>query len=71
MIFLSNYYIIMNGSWMRFMQIMLFYVILSYLIMPVLFYYIFGRTLMSAGNGFVVGSVLSIILWYGYGSKMV
>lgn len=61
----------MNGSWMRFMQIMLFYVILSYLIMPALFYYIFGRTLMSAGNGFVVGSILSIILWYGYGSKMV
>lgn len=61
----------MNGSWMRFMQIMLFYIILSYLIMPILFYYIFGRTLMSAGNGFVVGSILSIILWYGYGSKMV
>lgn len=61
----------MNGSWMRFMQIMLFYIILSYLIMPILFYYIFGRTLMSAGNGFVVGSILSIILWYGYGSKMI
>lgn len=61
----------MNGSWARFMKIMMFYNILSYLIMPVLFYYIFGRTLMSAGNGFVVGSVLSIILWYGYGSKMI
>jgi len=61
----------MNSSWWIFTRIMLFYVILSYLVMPAIFYYSFGKSLMSAGNGFVVGSILSIILWYVYGSKMV
>ena len=61
----------MNSSWWIFTRIMLFYVILSYLVMPIIFYYSFGKSLMSAGNGFVVGSIVSIILWYVYGSKMV
>jgi len=30
-----------------------------------------GRTLTAAGNGFVAGSILSIILWLTVGSKMV
>ncbi len=58
-----------NSLWI-FTRIMLFYVFLSYLVMPIIFYYIFGKNLMSAGNGFVVGSIISIILWYIYGSKM-
>lgn len=61
----------MNSSWWIFTRIMLFYIILSYLVVPAIFYYAFGKSLASAGNGFVVGSVLSIILWYTYGSKMV
>lgn len=61
----------MNNSVWIFIKIMLFYVFLSYLIMPIIFYYSFGKNLMSAGNGFVVGSILSIVLWYIYGSKMV
>jgi hypothetical protein len=44
---------------------------LSFLIFPVLFYFIFGKNLKSAGNGFVVGSVISILLWIFAGSKMV
>jgi hypothetical protein len=35
------------------------------------FYYFFGKTFISAGNGFIVGSVASIVLWHFYGSKMV
>lgn len=60
----------MNSSWWIFTRIMIFYIFLSYLIMPAIFYYSFGKNFMSAGNGFVVGSILSIILWYVYGSKM-
>ena len=53
-----------------FAQIMVFYVFLSYVLGPVVFYYAFGKTLKSAGNGFMVGSVISIILWHFYGSRM-
>lgn len=60
----------MSSSFLIFTRIMVFYIFLSYLIMPTIFYYSFGKKLMSAGNGFVVGSILSIILWYIYGSKM-
>ena len=60
----------MSSSFMIFTRIMVFYIFLSYLIMPTIFYYSFGKNLMSAGNGFAVGSILSIILWYTYGSKM-
>jgi hypothetical protein len=60
----------MNNSLWIFSRIMLFYIFLSYLLMPVIFYYIFNKTLISAGNGFVVGSIISIVLWYIYGSKM-
>lgn len=61
----------MNSSLWIFTRIMLFYIFLSYLLIPSIFYYMFGKNLISAGNGFVVGSILSIILWYIYGSKMV
>ena len=53
-----------------FVQIMVFYVFLSYVLGPIVFYYAFGKTLKSAGNGFMVGSVISIILWHFYGSRM-
>jgi hypothetical protein len=55
----------------KFIGIMVFYIVLSYLIGPVIGYYFLGKTTKSAGTGFVVGSILSIILWYSYGSKMV
>ena len=60
----------MDKSFWIFTQIMVFYIFVSYLLMPVIFYYSFGKKLLSAGNGFVIGSILSIILWYIYGSKM-
>jgi hypothetical protein len=53
------------------MGIMAFYIVLSYLIGPIIFYYAFGKTLKSAGNGFIAGSLVSVVLWHFAGSKMV
>lgn len=54
----------------KYAQIMLFYIILSYIIGPSIGYYSLGRTTTAAGHGFVAGSVISIILWYTVGYKM-
>jgi len=61
----------MDGELSTFIGIMAFYILLSYVIGPVLFYYAFGKTLKSAGNGFIVGSLVSIALWHFVGSKMI
>lgn len=55
----------------KFLGIMVFYILLSYVIFPVGFYYLAGKTLASAGNGFVLGSIISIVLWFMFGRKMV
>jgi len=49
-----------------FIGTMLFYVLLSYLIMPLAFFYFVEKSLMSAGNGFMVGSVVSVLLWLSF-----
>jgi hypothetical protein len=54
-----------------FISIMFFYIFVSYFLGPLVFYYLVERSLMSAGNGFIVGSLLSILLWLMYGSKMI
>jgi|UniRef100_A0A6C0BBR4 hypothetical protein len=54
-----------------FVGVMLFYVLLSYVIMPVAFYYLVDKSLMSAGNGFIVGSVLSVVLWLNFRSSII
>ena len=61
----------MKPSTKTLIQIMGFYIVLSYIIGPVLFYFAFGRDLQAAGHGYVIGSILSIILWYKKGSKMI
>jgi hypothetical protein len=55
----------------QFMMIMLFYIFLSYILGPIVGYYAISKTVSGAGNGFVAGSILSIILWYTVGQKMV
>ncbi len=50
---------------------MFFYAILSYVIFPVGFYYIVDKSAKSAGNGFVVGSLVSIALWLVVGRKRI
>ena len=61
----------MKPSTKTFIQIMGFYIVLSYVIGPVVFYFAFGRNLQAAGHGYVAGSILSILLWYSKGSKMI
>lgn len=53
-----------------FVGIMVFYAILTFLVFPYLFYSR-KNTLESAGNGFVAGSVLSLVLWFMVGRSMV
>jgi hypothetical protein len=58
-------------DWLVFIRIMLFYIVLTYLVFPVIFYYTMGKTKKVAGLGFMIGSVVSMLLWQFYGSKMV
>ena len=51
--------------------IMAFYAVLTYFVFPMIFYYTMGKTGKAAGQGFVLGSVVSVVLWFFYGSKMV
>ena len=55
----------------KYIQIMLFYIFLSYIISPVIAYYTLGKTLDAAGKGFIVGSIISVLLWWFYGRRMV
>jgi hypothetical protein len=50
---------------------MVFYVLISYILFPLIGYVMFGKTLQSAGHGFVVGSLISVALWYTYGRTLV
>lgn len=53
-----------------FVGIMVFYAFVTFLVFPYLFYSR-KNTLESAGNGYVVGSVLSLVLWFTVGRTMV
>ena len=61
----------MSSNLQTFLGIMAFYILISYIIFPFVFYYLAGKSLASAGNGFIVGSLVSIGLWLVYGKKMV
>lgn len=61
----------MDSKLRLFLSIMLFYILLSYVLFPLGFYYLVNKSLSSAGNGFIVGSILSLVLWLTVGSKMV
>jgi len=50
---------------------MAFYAVLTYIIFPAIAYFLFGKTLDAAGNGFIVGSIVSVILWRVYGVGLV
>jgi hypothetical protein len=54
---------------MELVKVMVFYMVLTYIV-GVLGGYWWGGV-SGAGNGFVGMSVLSIILWFVYGKKMV
>ena len=61
----------MDKKLQSFVGIMAFYAFLSCVLGPVVFYYLVDKSLLSAGNGFMVGSVLSIILWNVYGKTLI
>ncbi len=61
----------MDKKLQAFVGIMLFYAVLTYLVFPVGFYYLINKSLVSAGHGFIVGSLVSIALWLGVGRKMI
>jgi hypothetical protein len=54
-----------------FISIMLFYAVLSSIIGPLIFYYVGNKSLKMAGYGFVIFSIVSILLWFNYGQKMI
>ena len=60
----------MDPKFNMFLMIMAFYAVLSYIAGPLVFYYFIDRSLASAGNGYVFGSVLSLVLWFLAGSSM-
>lgn len=61
----------MDSKLQTFSAIMAFYILLSHVIFPLGFFYLVEKSLVSAGNGFVAGSLISIALWFGVGKKMV
>ena len=50
---------------------MTFYAVISYILFPLFSYFMFGQTLEAAGNGFIFGTLLSIVLWKLYGFQTV
>ena len=61
----------MDSKLQMFIGIMVFYLLLSFVIFPIGFYYLVKKSLPSAGNGFVVGSILSLILWFSVGRNII
>ena len=49
--------------------IMTLYSFISYILVPIIFYYFIDKSLLSVGNGFAVGSIITIILWFALHAK--
>ena len=61
----------MNFNITKYTGVMAFYAVLSYILFPAIAYLLFGKTLEAVGNGFIVGSVVSVVLWKMYGVGLV
>jgi len=61
----------MNKNLQTFVGIMAFYALLTFVLFPLGFYYLVNKSLSSAGNGFVVGSLVSVGLWFMFGRKLI
>ena len=55
----------------KYTGVMVFYAVLTYLLFPAIAYFLFGKTLDAAGNGFIIGSIVSVVLWRMVGMGMV
>ena len=60
-----------NFNITKYAGVMAFYAVLTYILFPVIAYFLFGKTLEAAGNGFIAGSVVSVVLWKVYGFGLV
>jgi hypothetical protein len=61
----------MDTKLQTFLGILVFYFVLSFVLFPLGFYYLVDKSLITAGNGFVLGSVISIFLWLRFGRRIV
>jgi hypothetical protein len=61
----------MNFNMTKYAGVMVFYAVLTYLLFPAIAYFLFGKTLEAAGNGFIAGSVVSVVLWKMVGKGVV
>ena len=68
---LHNHNMNLNFNITKYTGVMAFYAVLTYILFPAIAYFLFGKTLEAAGNGFIVGSVASVILWRMVGMGMV
>lgn len=68
---LHNHNMNFNFDIKKYTGVMAFYAVLTYILFPAIAYFLFGKTLEAAGNGFIVGSVVSVILWRMVGMGMV
>lgn len=59
-----------SGDQMTLALIMLFYALLSFVISPGLGYFLTKKK-DGVSYGIIIGSILSILLWFQYGSKMI
>ena len=55
----------------KYAGVMAFYAVLTYVVFPAIAYFLFGKTLEAAGNGFIAGSVVSVVLWKVAGAGVV
>jgi hypothetical protein len=60
-----------NFNITKYTGVMAFYAVLTYVLFPAIAYFLFGKTLEVVGNGFIAGSVVSVVLWQVYGFGLV
>jgi hypothetical protein len=53
------------------LQILAFYFVLAFVIFPLIAYFVAGKNSRAVGNGWAVGSIVSVVLWYAVGRNMV
>jgi hypothetical protein len=61
----------LNFNITKYTGVMAFYAVLTYILFPAIAYFLFGKTLEAVGNGFIAGSVASVVLWKMYGFELV
>lgn len=61
----------MDSDYMLFLQIMLFYAILSYAIFPIVGYHIMNKNYDYVGHSMILGCFVSIVIWFKFGRQMI